>query len=258
MSDKINSILFDLDGVFYEADSPIDGAAEAYAWVKDNAIPHLFLTNTTSKPRSALVDKLENFGITTDQDHILTPVVAAINWLTRHKITEKIALFIPEGTQSEFSDFETIDINTQDVANAVILGDLGERWDFPTLNKAFRMLMNDRKPVFIAMGMTRYWHTANGLQLGLEYASGVSPLVVGKPNQLFYQAALDILGVNAGNALMIGDDIKGDIQGSQTVGCKAVLVKTGKYRPSDLEIGITPDKILPSVKALPDLNLSKL
>jgi len=67
------SILFDLDGVSYQADKPIEGAAEVAAWVRDNDIPHLFVTNTSSRPRSALIDKLANFGIHTDESHILTP-----------------------------------------------------------------------------------------------------------------------------------------------------------------------------------------
>ena len=52
------AILFDLDGVFYQGDKPIEGAAEVASWVSDNNIPHLFITNTSSRPRSALIDKL--------------------------------------------------------------------------------------------------------------------------------------------------------------------------------------------------------
>ncbi|MGD2053619.1 MAG: TIGR01458 family HAD-type hydrolase, partial [Gammaproteobacteria bacterium] len=50
----MQSILFDLDGVLYTGENAIDGAADVINWCRDNAIPHLFLTNTTSRPRSAL------------------------------------------------------------------------------------------------------------------------------------------------------------------------------------------------------------
>jgi ribonucleotide monophosphatase NagD (HAD superfamily) len=50
---------------------------------------------------------------------------------------------------------------------------------------------------------------------------------------------------------MIGDDIRGDIDGAQAAGIKTVLVRTGKFRPADLEQGITPYAILDSVAALP-------
>ena len=79
------AILFDLDGVLYESDRVIDGAAEAVGWFVENNIPHLFLTNTTSKPRAALVDKLSGYGIDTTEEEYLTPPVAAVQLLNMHQ-----------------------------------------------------------------------------------------------------------------------------------------------------------------------------
>jgi ribonucleotide monophosphatase NagD (HAD superfamily) len=80
----------------------------------------------------------------------------------------------------------------------------------------------------------------------------VEPLVLGKPALAFYQAATDILGQPAEHIVMIGDDIRGDIDGAQQAGLKAVLVRTGKFRDSDLELGIQPDAVLDSVVELPE------
>ena len=50
---------------------------------------------------------------------------------------------------------------------------------------------------------------------------------------------------------MVGDDLWSDVQGAQRAGLMGWLVKTGKYRESDLlESGIVPDRILESVAAL--------
>ena len=46
----MQALLFDLDGVIYQAREPIPGAREALAWVRNQGIPHLFVTNTTSRP----------------------------------------------------------------------------------------------------------------------------------------------------------------------------------------------------------------
>ena len=51
---------------------------------------------------------------------------------------------------------------------------------------------------------------------------------------------------------MIGDDIKGDIGGSQNAGIRGVLVKTGKFQPSDLELDIKPFGVIDSIRDLPD------
>ena len=110
----------------------------------------------------------------------------------------------------------------------------------------------------IALGMTRYWQAEDGLRLdvgpfvkGLEYATGVEPLVMGKPAQPFFHSALSLLGVEAKDTLMIGDDIRGDIDGAHKAGLQAMLVRTGKFRQSDLTMGITPDYIIDSVADLP-------
>ena len=253
----MKAILFDLDGVLYTGDSAIQGSADVINWCLDESIPHLFLTNTTSRPRASLVDKLAKFGIRSAPEDFLTPSVAANLWL-RHNISGRIALFIPEATQDEFSDFEKCDDSSEQGADAVVIGDLGESWDFKTLNRAFRLLMNNENTRLVALGMTRYWRAEDGLRLdaapfvkALEHASGRKPVVLGKPSNEFYTSALTTLGCNARDAVMIGDDIRGDIEGSQNAGIKGLLVRTGKFRTTDLEQGIKPYDVIDSIADLP-------
>ena len=252
----MSAILFDLDGVLYEGDRPIEGAAETVSWFSQNNIPHLFLTNTTSISRSELVKKLAAFGINSNRENFLTPPVAARQWLLTNNIT-RIALFVPETTKEEFSDFNLI-TDEQDNIDAVVIGDLAEQWTFETMNRIFRILISNPTAKLIALGMTRYWRTAKGLQLDVgpmikafEYATGINAVVTGKPAIEFFQAAVDLLG-EADNIVMIGDDIRGDIDAAQKAGLKAIQVRTGKFTAADLESDIKPDVILDSVAQLPE------
>jgi len=252
----MSAILFDLDGVLYEGDTAIDGAADAVNWFNKNHIPHLFLTNTTSKSRIELVTKLAGFGIESKTADFLTPPVAAKQWLQKNNIKD-IALFVPEETKEEFSAFNLI-TNEKKHVGAVLVGDLGEHWTFAIMNKVFRTLINNPQAKLIALGMTRYWKAATGLQLDVgpmikafEYASSVDAIVTGKPATEFFQAALSLLAEEE-KVVMIGDDIRGDIEAAQHAGLKAILVRTGKFSESDLTSGITPDAILDSVAALPE------
>jgi len=56
--------------------------------------------------------------------------------------------------------------------------------------------------------------------------------LVGKPAASFFLNALKRMGVEPKNAVMIGDDIVGDVKGAQDAGLRGVLVRTGKFRPS--------------------------
>ena len=263
MSDKskerldLKGILFDLDGVFYVGDEAIAGGDRVVEWVREQRIPHLFVTNTTSRPRAALVRKLAGLGIVTDEDHLLTPPRAAAQWLAQH-VEGPLALFVPEATRAEFSGFPLWNGDERQRVGAVIVGDLGEGWDYATLNRAFRLLMQEPAPALVALGMTRYWKAPDGLRLdtapfvvALQHASGVEPVVLGKPARAFFEAGLARLGCEAHQCLMVGDDIRGDVEGARQAGLHAVLVRTGKFRPADLETGIVPDAVLGSIAELP-------
>jgi HAD superfamily hydrolase (TIGR01458 family) len=249
----LKAVLFDLDGVLYEGDRPVPGAAEAVRWFRQQGIPHLFLTNTTSRPRQALVEKLAGMQIEVTADDLFTPPVAARQWLVDQDC-KNIALFVPEATREEFSG---LPLSAGKRADAVVLGDLGEAWDFATLNRAFRLLMENDASL-VALGMTRYWRAPDGLRLdvgpfvrALEYATGKEAVVLGKPARPFFEAALAILGTRPEETLMIGDDIRGDVAAAQAAGLRAALVRTGKFLPGDLEQQIRPDAVLDSVAQLP-------
>ena len=253
----MTAILIDLDGVIYQGDSAVPGALETLEWLRERAIPRLFLTNTTSRPRSAIVDKLSRMGIRVGEEEILTPPVAARAWLTERGI-DRVALFVPEATREELADLSALPEDRESGAGAVVLGDLGSGWDFATLNRAFRLLMAEPRPYLVALGMTRYWRAPDGLRLdtapfvaALQHATGTEPVVLGKPAAAFFEAALGAVGSTAEESLMIGDDIRGDICGAQACGIKGLLVRTGKFRDSDLQAGIKPHAVLDSIAGLP-------
>ena len=52
---------------------------------------------------------------------------------------------------------------------------------------------------------------------------------------------------------MIGDDLEGDVVGAQQHGMRTVLVRTGKFRPDEVErSSIQPDAIVSSIAQLPE------
>ena len=58
--------------------------------------------------------------------------------------------------------------------------------------------------------------------------------------------------------VMIGDDIVGDVGGAQKAGLRGVLVRTGKFQPSDENHPtVKPDAIVDNLSQAVDLILSK-
>jgi len=228
------------------------------AWLARRGVPHLFVTNTTSRPRAALVEKLAGLGVGTDAGAIWTPPAAADRWLATHA-PGPAALFVPGATAGEITAVPHLPEDAESGAASVVLGDLGRGWSFPVLNRAFRLLMETPRPRLVALGMTRYWRAPDGLRLdvapfvkALEHASGAEAVVLGKPARPFFDTALALLGPDPPEPLMVGDDVVGDVGGAQDAGLRGALVRTGKFRPADLEGDVKPDVLLDSIAELPE------
>ena len=258
-------MLIDLDGVIYQGGRIIDGAVDTLDWIEQRQIPHLFVTNTTSRSRQALIEKFNDLGFSAEPDEVMTPIVAATQWLHEHRLS-RLALFVPPESQRDFTDLEVVPLEqTETAVDAVVIGDLGEAWTFELLNQAFRRLMQSPQPRLLALGMTRYWRAAAGLQLdvapfvkALEHAAACQAVVVGKPAAEFFDAALQRLGCDASAAYMVGDDIVGDIDAAQQCGIRGIQVKTGKFRPADLDGKIEPAAVIDSFAELPDWWLRRI
>jgi phospholysine phosphohistidine inorganic pyrophosphate phosphatase len=251
------ALLIDLDGVIYQDEEVVPGARDALAWLRAHAIPHAFVTNTTSRPRRGLVEKLAGFGVPVGAEQIFTPSVVAAKWLQR-EARDPAALFVPEATQADFAGVPVLAATAETGAGSVVVGDLGTFWTFSALNRAFRILMENPAAVLVALGTTRYWRAADGLRLdvgpfvaALEYATGRRAVVLGKPSRQFFETAVNALDCVAVQTVMVGDDIAVDVRGAQDAGMRGVLVRTGKFRERDLAGDIRADGVLNSFADLP-------
>ena len=94
----------------------------------------------------------------------------------------------------------------------------------------------------IGLQKSPYWFSPEGMHLDcgafvtlLEYASGKTAKIMGKPSELFFQIALDALQLPPSDVIVVGDDITSDIVGAEKMKMSSLLVRTGKFTPSQLE-----------------------
>ncbi|MGB5323847.1 MAG: TIGR01458 family HAD-type hydrolase [Pseudomonadales bacterium] len=255
----MHGFLIDLDGVVYDGDRAIPGAADAIAFLHQHHLPHLFLTNISSVPARVIWQKLRFLGIDIPLQSILTPMIAAREWI-RANGREPVAAFVPRATLADFEGLNVLPQYVEAGARAIVIGDLGDQWDYQKLNRAFRLLEHgDDKTCLVALGMTRYCKAEDGrLRLdvapfvkALEHSSAKQPVVMGKPAVDFFQQAADRLSLPMSELIMVGDDIYSDVHGAQRCGMQGVLVKTGKFREQDLASEVRPDAIVRSLADLP-------
>jgi phospholysine phosphohistidine inorganic pyrophosphate phosphatase len=250
----VRALLVDLEGTVYEAGRAVQGAAEALADLEARVLRHCFVTNTTSRPRSKIASELAAMGIPADPGRIFTAPLAARQYLLDRGMTRCHLMVAP----AVLEDLAGIEYTEKD-PQAVVVGDVGEGFSFAAMNRAFRLLL-DGVPL-VTLARNRYYLASEGLILdqgpfvaALEYASRREAILVGKPSPEFFRPALDLLGVPASAAAIVGDDLEVDVGGGQAVGLAGILVRTGKFRSEELaRSGLRPDAILDSLAGITGL-----
>jgi HAD superfamily hydrolase (TIGR01458 family) len=254
-----DGVLLDIDGVLTVSWDPLPGAAEVIHWLQAEGIEFRLVTNTSSRSRDQIAALLARAGMRVDANRILTAVTSAARYLGQH-FAGVGCLVVNEGDIGE--DLEGIDVvDAVDASSAgvVLLGGAGPTVGYRELDAVFK-LAADGVPVVALHRNTRY-QTADGPALdmgafivGIEAAAHTEVTVVGKPAPPFFHAALADLGTRAEATVVVGDDIDSDVLGAQATGMIGVLVRTGKFRPSDLEGAEPgPDHVIDGIGDLPAL-----
>jgi phospholysine phosphohistidine inorganic pyrophosphate phosphatase len=237
----------------------VRGAPETLQRLRRRGVPFRLVTNTTSRSRAMLLERLRSYGFGVELEQIFTATIAGreLARTAGHKIA---APFTPEPALEDLQPLELMGGTSGRPADrtpdAVLVGDLGERWNYGLMQEAFEYLMDGA--ALIAFSRDRYWLHEAHLALdagpfvaGLEYATGKAARVAGKPSPEFFQSAVRSLGLAPEVVAMVGDDLWSDVQGAQGAGLQGWLVRTGKFREAILtESGIHPDRVLESVAAL--------
>ena len=243
---RIEGLVLDLDGTLYVGEEPVAGAREALKALEASGLALRYVTNTTRMPRRAVVERMRTLGFQVDEGEVFTPA-----WVASRLIGGRSCVALVDASLHEDLGEARL---TDDSPEVVLVGDLGEGFTYARLNTAFRCLMEGAE--LVALQKNRYWQDRGGLSLdagpfvaALEYASGKSAAVVGKPEENFFRIALEDMGLEAHEVAVVGDDAEADVAGAKKAGLSGIQVRTGKWRPGD-DAG-EADLVLDSVAELP-------
>jgi HAD superfamily hydrolase (TIGR01458 family) len=250
------AILLDVDGVLHVSGEPIAGGAAAVRRLRERGHRIRFVTNTTTRSRSQVAEQLRAMGVELEDEELQTTGSVAARALAGKRV---LALTMP-GLLDDLDGLQLVGMNV----DAVLIGgadegeETGRIFSYLNLNRAFHEL--EAGADLYCLHKNRWWQTADGPRLdagafvaGLEFAADVEATVLGKPSSAYYSAALEALDAEPGLTWMVGDDLDGDIVGAHKQGMKTILVRTGKFRPDEVERSrVQPDGIVSSIAQLPD------
>jgi HAD superfamily hydrolase (TIGR01458 family) len=234
-------VLIDFDGIIRIGKQPATDAKQFLQFLSEQKIPTFIISNSTLNTaddlKQFLIENKMDFGI-----QAMTSVNAAINYVKNNY--KGVSVFCDEEIKENFKEF--IDDNEPE---AVVIGDLGDKWNYETLNDIFRKVYNGAD--LLAMQKNKFWKP-DGINLcldagafisAIEYATGKEAVLIGKPSPIYFYSAIELLGFSKDSTfIMIGDDIETDIQGAKDLGGTSILVYSGKTKyPLEPSIKIKPD-----------------
>jgi len=249
-------ILLDVDGVLHVSGEPIPGAQEAVATLRARGHSLRFVTNNTTSSRANLAAELRAMGFELDDEELQTTPRAAARELRGRRVFALVMSGIVE-------DLEGIDLVGMN-AETVLLGGCDETLEpnqvFTYMNLARAFSELEAGADFYCLHKNKWWQTSRGPMLdggafvaALEFATGVEATVLGKPSGAYFNAALEALDAEPELAWLVTDDLENDVGGARLFGMRTVLVRTGKFRPEDLERSeLVPDMVASSIAQFPD------
>jgi 4-nitrophenyl phosphatase len=221
----IKAVILDLDGTVYWGRNPVPGAPEFINWLGHNNIKHLFVTNRSNRIPEIICNQLRDFGLYCNLDDVLTASQA-----TAQFIESGSAYYIGEDGLRQAFDEQGITITDQSPDYVVVGYD--RQFNYDKLEKACRLIQKGAK--FLATNPDQALQTEDGLSPGtgaivaaVAAGCGTQPIIIGKPEKLIIEMALQRLAVSKDETLVVGDNVDTDIPAGENAGVRSVLLLTG-------------------------------
>jgi 4-nitrophenyl phosphatase len=250
----LEHLVIDMDGVLYRGTERLPGTAQFLAFLRRQQIGFVLATNNATRTPQQFVDKLAGMGVDVEPHHILTSSQATASYLSGLAPRgTRVFVVGQDGLRAALREagFELV----QEDAEFVVAG-----MDFEI---CYRQLADASLQIragarFVGTNPDRTFPSERGILPGagsllafLEAASGVAPIIVGKPEKTMIEQALARLGAKNDTAAVLGDRLETDILAGQRAGLVTLLVLTGVTTRQMLEESeIQPDLVFDDLPRL--------
>ena len=252
----VRAFVLDMDGVLYRGDTALAGAREFVERLRVLGIPHLFLTNNSSRTPKQYADKLLRLGMHAAPERILTSAQVAAADLARQACPQDRVLVVGGAGLREALALAGLTLADRYWEASFVVVGLDTAITYEKLSQAALAIRRGAR--FLGTNADRSFPTERGLEPGagallaaLQAATGVAPKIYGKPEPEMFAAALHALGTPAAATAMVGDRLETDIAGAARAGLVTVAVATGVCTEEELRAADpAPDFVFPSVVEL--------
>jgi len=227
---KIKALILDLDGVLWRDSEAIGDLSAIFKKISSFHWKVAFATNNATRTVQQYVDVFSMYGVHVAPRQIITSADAVTRHL--HALFPNGAPVYIIGEQGLMDACASKGFVHSDSDAVAVIAGMDRHLTYERL-KTGTLLLRKGVP-FIGTNPDRTFPTPEGLIPGagsilaaLSTASGVEPLIAGKPQPTMYQIALQRFRLAPDQVMVVGDRPETDIAGAQALGCHSALVLSG-------------------------------
>ena len=237
---NVKLFLFDMDGTLYLGDRVFDFTNELLDTIKATGSRYMFMTNNSSKSVKDYILKLQKLGIKADYEDFITSSQATVFYLKNHHPDAKVYVCGTQSLKDELSNEGFVLTEDTTETECIVMG-FDTELNFKKLHDISYMLCTRELP-YIATNPdyvcpTEFGSVPDcGSVCDMIYnATGKRPVVIGKPEALMPQLAMEKTGYSKTQTAVVGDRIYTDIKSGINAGTVTILVMSGETTQEILE-----------------------
>lgn len=263
---RLRHLILDMDGVLWRGDTPMPGLADFFTLMRRLDIGVMLATNNATKTVDNYVARLAGFGVDIPAARVITSATATASYLQTRYPPATPLYVVGEPGLRQILDEHGFTLTNQTngsglpaemaVQPAAVVAGLDRHLTYQRLAAA--ALHIQRGAAFFGTNPdVSLPHElgelpgAGAILAALQAATGVAPLIIGKPGPIMFQEALRRLGAAPETAAMVGDRLETDVVGGKNAGIPTILLLSGVTQPDDLAHSpVQPDFVFADIDAL--------
>ena len=234
----ITHLIIDMDGVLYRGDNPLPGLREFFAFLREDQIPFVLATNNSTRTPQQRVEKLARMGVQIYPEEVLNSGQTTARALAReYPAGTRVHVFGSPAFRKAIVEEGFV---LADEEAELVVASMDRDVTYEKLKRATLLIRGGAR--FVATNLDPTQPTDEGLLPGtgsliaaLRTASGVEPLVMGKPEPTMFQLAMAQMDARPETTATIGDRLDTDILSGQRAGLITICVLSGSTGRAEAE-----------------------
>lgn len=246
--------ILDVDGTVVRGDEPITGAGDGLRAIESAGLGRVFVSNNPAKRPAAYEERFARAGFEVDEAEVVTAGTVTARYLAEERPDAAVYVVGEDGLAEILDEAGVSVVGDADDAS-VYLASIDRSFDYGTLCEALDVLADDgvafvgTDPDMVIPGADR---DVPGSGAVINAVAGVTErepdAVLGKPSETARTMALERLGTDPEETVVVGDRLDTDIALGERFGMTTVLVRTGITDEETLSrSSIEPDYVIDSL-----------